>query len=332
MKSVSYQKTMGANVYSAVMRVLVTGGAGFIGSKVVEDLCRDDHHVTVIDNFDPTLYSSDLKKSRIKKLAERFDFDFHELDINADLSFLLKCEIDYVVNLAALPGQLLSWSHLPQYTNSNFLGVDNILKSLIVVEKIPLLQISTSSVYGKFASGNENSTLEPFSPYGVTKRAAEDLIKIYKDNFDISFTIFRLFSVFGPGQRPDMAVHKFLKLIDNGDEVKIFGDGSQTRSMTDVAQVSNSILNRINLIKPMNKSSIYNIAGKSSISVLDLISVCEKVVGKSAKVKFVSRPAGDQLQTYGDSTRAEKELGFNPELDVFDVVAKQFESIKIFGL
>ena len=314
------------------MRILVTGGAGFIGSKLVEDLCKDHHQITVIDNFDPTLYSSDLKKSRIHRLAERFDFDFHELDINADLRYLLKSEFDYVVNLAALPGQALSWSHLPEYTNSNFLGVDNILKSLIVVAKIPLLQISTSSVYGKIASGNENSPLEPFSPYGVTKRAAEDLIKIYKDNFNITFTIFRLFSVFGPGQRPDMAVHKFLKLIDSGNEVQIFGDGSQTRSMTDVAQVSSSILNRINLLNPMNKSSIYNIAGRSSLSVLDLISVCEKVVGRSAKVKFVTRPVGDQLETHGDTSRAEKELGFNPELDVFDIVAKQFESIKIYGL
>jgi nucleoside-diphosphate-sugar epimerase len=314
------------------MRILVTGGAGFIGSQLVQDLCINNHEVTVIDSFDSTLYSADLKKSRINNLSRKFDFEFHTLDINDNLEFLLKRKIEYVVNLAALPGQALSWSQLPVYTKSNFLGVDNILKTLVLAERIPFLQISTSSVYGKVASGGEEQLLEPFSPYGVTKRAAEDLIKSYKINFDLNYTIFRLFSVFGPGQRPDMAVHKFLKLIDAGQVVQIFGDGQQSRSMTDVAQVSKTVLNVIDLLNPENKSSVYNIAGGSSVSVLDLISICEEVVGKAAKLNFIARPAGDQLETRGDTSRAEKELGFDPQLKVVDVVARQFESIKTYGL
>jgi UDP-glucuronate 4-epimerase len=314
------------------MRILVTGGAGFIGSQLIEDLCMDNHNVTVIDSLDSTLYSADIKKAKIKKLASKFDFEFHSMDINDNLEFLLKSDLEYVINLAALPGQVLSWSHLPDYTKSNFLGVGNILKTLIAAEKIPFLQISTSSVYGKIASGNENQLLEPFSPYGVTKRAAEDLIQSYKSNYDLTYTIFRLFSVFGPGQRPDMAVHKFLKLIDAGQEVQIYGDGNQSRSMTDVAQVSKSILNLIGLINPIEKSSVYNISGGSSITVLDLISICERIVGKTAKVNFITRPAGDQLETRGNTSKAEKELGFDPRLEIEDVVARQFESIKTYGL
>ena len=314
------------------MRILVTGGAGFIGSQLVKDLCLNQYEVTVIDNLDPTLYSTELKRARIVNLADNFDFDFYEMDINNNLESMLNKNFEFVINLAALPGQVLSWSHLPVYTKANFLGVGNILKTLVVAEKIPFLQISTSSVYGKIATGTEEGRLEPFSPYGVTKRAAEDLIKSYQSNFDIDYTIFRLFSVFGPGQRPDMAVHKFLKLIDSGGEVQVFGDGLQSRSMTDVAQVSNTIINLIRLPDLMRRNSVYNIAGESSISVLDLIAICEKVVGKSAKIKFVARPAGDQLETRGNTSKAEMELGFKPHLDVADIVARQYESIKKFGV
>jgi nucleoside-diphosphate-sugar epimerase len=314
------------------MRILVTGGAGFIGSHLIEDLCMNNHNVTVIDSLDSTLYSADIKRARIKKLASKFDFKFHAMDINDDLEFLLKSDLEYVINLAALPGQILSWSHLPDYTKSNFLGVGNILKTVVVAQKIPFLQISTSSVYGKIASGSENQLLEPFSPYGVTKRAAEDLIHSYKSNHDLTYTIFRLFSVFGPSQRPDMAVHKFLKLIDDGQEVQVFGDGNQSRSMTDVAQVSKSILNLIGLNDTLDKSSVYNISGGSSITVLDLISICERIVGKAAKINFIARPAGDQLETRGNTSRAEKELGFDPRLEIEDVVARQFESIKTYGV
>jgi UDP-glucuronate 4-epimerase len=314
------------------MRILVTGGAGFIGSHLIKDLCMNNHNVTVIDSLDSTLYSADIKRARIKKLASKFDFKFHAMDINDDLEFLLKSDLEYVINLAALPGQRLSWSHLPDYTKSNFLGVGNLLKTVVVAQKIPFLQISTSSVYGKIASGSENQLLEPFSPYGVTKRAAEDLIHSYKSNHDLTYTIFRLFSVFGPGQRPDMAVHKFLKLIDDGQEVQVFGDGNQSRSMTDVTQVSKSILNLIGLNDTLDKSSVYNISGGSSITVLDLISICERIVGKTAKINFIARPAGDQLETRGNTSRAEKELGFDPRLEIEDVVARQFESIKTYGV
>jgi nucleoside-diphosphate-sugar epimerase len=314
------------------MRILVTGGAGFIGSHLIKDLCMNNHNVTVIDSLDSTLYSADIKRARIKKLASKFDFKFHAMDINDDLEFLLKSDLEYVINLAALPGQRLSWSHLPDYTKSNFLGVGNLLKTVVVAQKIPFLQISTSSVYGKIASGSENQLLEPFSPYGVTKRAAEDLIHSYKSNHDLTYTIFRLFSVFGPGQRPDMAVHKFLKLIDDGQEVQVFGDGNQSRSMTDVTQVSKSILNLIGLNDTLDKSSVYNISGGSSITVLDLISICERIVGKTAKINFIVRPAGDQLETRGNTSRAEKELGFDPRLEIEDVVARQFESIKTYGV
>ena len=319
-------------VYCLIMRILVTGGAGFIGSQLIRDLCINNHEVSIIDSLDSNLYSSELKRSRINNLSSEFEFEFFSMDINDDLEFLLRKNFEYVVNLAALPGQALSWSHLPIYTKSNFLGVDNILKSLVAIDKIPFLQISTSSVYGKIASGDEDESLQPFSPCGVTKRAAEDLIKSYKSNFDLNYTIFRLFSVFGPGQRPDMAVHKFLKLIDAGEGVEIFGDGHQSRSMTDVAQVSDAIQKLIGLKSSTKKSSVYNIAGGNSISVLDLISICESVVGKSAKLSFVARPAGDQLETRGNTSRAEQELGFDPDLNIADVVAKQFDSIKTHGL
>lgn len=319
-------------VYSLTMRILVTGGAGFIGSQLIKDLCINNHEVSIIDSLDSTLYSSELKKSRINKLSADFNFEFFPMDINGDLKFLLRKQFEYIVNLAALPGQVLSWSHLADYTRSNFLGVDNILRSIVAIEKMPFLQISTSSVYGRIASGDEDETLQPFSPYGVTKRAAEDLIKSYKSNFDLNYTIFRLFSVFGPGQRPDMAVHKFLKHIDAGAEVQVFGDGHQSRSMTDVVQVSEAIQRLIGLKSSTGKSSIYNIAGGNSISVLDLIAICERVVGKSAKLRFVARPAGDQLETRGNTSRAEQELGFNPDLDIEEVVARQFDSIKTHGL
>jgi nucleoside-diphosphate-sugar epimerase len=314
------------------MRILVTGGGGFIGSDLVGNLCTLGYEVIVIDNFDETLYPAYLKKARIRKLQEKHKFEFLELDINSDLAFLAKADLDFVINLAALPGQGLSWSHLKLYTEANFLGVGNLLNSVVLSRKIPLIQISTSSVYGKIAIGNEDSPLKPFSPYGVTKRAAEDLIKSYDANFELNYTIFRLFSVFGPGQRPDMAVHKFLKHIDAGSELTVFGDGSQLRSMTTVSQVTEVILNRINLVKPLSGNSVFNIAGNNCLSVMDLIKMCETVVGKSAKLKFVSRPIGDQLETRGNTLHAEKELDFNPNSDVIAVIANQYDSMKLYGV
>ena len=314
------------------MHILVTGGAGFIGSNFIKKALDSGLSVTVLDNLSPVLYSAEIKAGRINRLSSKYKFDFIEQDINASSLGVGTKSFDCIVNFAALPGQILSWTHFKEYSDSNFLGVESLIRNFALKSNIPFIQISTSSVYGKIAVGTEDSKLEPYSPYGVTKRAAEQLLSAYHENFGLDYTIFRLFSVFGAGQRPDMGVHKFLRAIHDQKPVTVFGEGSQIRSMTPVNAVTTSILKHILTMRDQKTERIFNLSGKSCVSVLELIQMCESLIGKKAQLKFVPTPIGDQLNTFGDSSRAESILGFDASTDIASVLEEQYESILQFGV
>lgn len=313
------------------MKLLITGGAGFIGSHFAKISFEKGHKVTIIDNLNSILYASEIKNKRIENLQSIGNFEFIQSDLCDLPKYLGDEEFDAVVNFAALPGQLLSWTEISKYSNANLVGVGSLITNLVLGRQTRFIQISTSSVYGKNAAGNEMSELIPYSPYGVTKKAAEDLIKAFADNFEIDYLIFRPFSVFGPGQRPDMAVHKFLKRIKNGELIELYGNGEQTRSMTSVEQVAKTIGNALETDLSTLSNRIFNLAGDNSVSANELLRICEKVVGKKANVVHVPKPAGDQLVTKGDSTLAKEFLKFDSFTDVEKVIADQFESISRNG-
>jgi nucleoside-diphosphate-sugar epimerase len=180
-------------------------------------------------------------------------------------------EVDVVIHAAAMPGLMLSWDNLELYSSCNILGTQRLVEGILKVnEKIKLTNISTSSVYGKIASGDETSILKPSSPYGVTKLAAEKIIEAYAENYKLEYTTLRYFSVFGPGQRADMAYSKFIHAIENELPLTVYGDGLQTRTNT---YVSDCVEATIQISSQTYSNEIFNLSGEEKINVLEVIAI-----------------------------------------------------------
>jgi nucleoside-diphosphate-sugar epimerase len=303
------------------LKVLVTGGAGFIGSHLSETLAMNGHEVTVIDSFSDFLYSRELKESNLVNFASQ-GILFQKLDLSTDLLDELVQSQDVVINQAGIPGLVKSWSHFSEYMNANVFGLSRLLESVKRSNVSKFIQISTSSVYGKKATGDENSELNPYSPYGVSKLAAENLVRAYSYNFGIPFCILRYFSVYGPRQRPDMAYQKFISAILKGEEIEVFGDGSQTRTNTFVSDIVNgTILAMESRTKTNNKT--YNLSGVQSISLSNAISEIQNQIGQKAKIKFSTARFGDQKETLGDISLAKKDFGYSPVIDFTTGINRQ---------
>jgi nucleoside-diphosphate-sugar epimerase len=221
-----------------MLRVVVTGCAGFIGSHLCEHLLTKGYTVLGIDNFLSESYSSEIKRKNLISLLENKNFTFLELDLLGDIDPKLFRDGDYVINEAAMPGLPLSWTDPNLYFRVNTFLPMNILHALSGVKILKFVQISTSSVYGRFAVGNENLELSPISPYGVSKLAAEYMIKNYCQNNSVPFNILRYFSVFGPRQRPDMAYAQIISKLSRNEPLHIFGDGKQSRTNTYVTDIA----------------------------------------------------------------------------------------------
>jgi nucleoside-diphosphate-sugar epimerase len=176
-------------------------------------------------------------------------------------------------------------------------------------------------VYGKFAVGNELQDTKPISPYGITKLAAENLLFALTNNNDLDFTILRYFSVYGPGQRPDMAIQKFLTAIKMGQEIDITGDGTQKRDISYVEDVVDATISALSLTEI---KQIFNISGGKQFTLNQIIDECFKVSGQKSKVNYVDRPVGDQEETFGDISKAREKLGFNPIFDIGTGLSNQF--------
>ncbi len=305
---------------------MVTGAAGFIGRNLIESLAKTDYEVYAVDSLNSLLYSAGLKRMNFEYISKLENVSCVEIDINE-----LRCsgelkDIDVIVNLAAIPGQSLSWEYTHDYMKSNFLGVNNLIKEFCLDTSTYFIQASTSSVYGEFANGNNKNSLNPNNPYGVTKLAAENLIRSYDQNYGLNYCLLRLFSVYGPYQRPDMGVYKFLNNINNGEAVSIFGDGSQSRSLTYVNDVVNSILKVIN-IKPLK--ICVDVSGSEVITVNELVSLCEEIVGKKAQINYVPTPKGDQRITIGDINGYKQVFGEHSDTDIRIGLRAQFDQVRI---
>jgi nucleoside-diphosphate-sugar epimerase len=175
------------------------------------------------------------------------------------------------------------------------------------------VHISTSSVYGRVATGDESSPTIPYSPYGVTKLAAENLIRAFADNSCLDFNILRYFSVYGPDQRPDMAYSRFISAIYNDETINLYGDGTQSRTNT---YISDCITATVMTIEAGLTNTIYNIAGLDEVNILTVISILEEILGKKAKVNLLPGRTGDQLITKGNIDKLNKDTGFEPQIGI----------------
>lgn len=302
------------------LRILVTGAAGFIGRHVVELAAERGHSVTAVDCFLPDSYDPDIKRASWATFESLPGITRHELDIREGMPTDLLEGIDVVINEAAMPGLIKSWKDFELYSSCNTLLVSNLVGASLAVGVPYFVQASTSSVYGSQAITDEDGATAPVSPYGVTKLAAEHLLLAYARTSPLDVCILRYFSVFGPGQRPDMAYHQFIDAILSGSPITIFGDGSQSRSNTYVTDVARATLDAAT-IQP--ETTILNIAGGEERALLDAIHIIEECVGQEATVEFSDKIKGDQLRTAGDCSRAAEILGYRPTISLSDGLAAQ---------
>jgi UDP-glucose 4-epimerase len=306
--------------------VLVTGAAGFIGSRLTEKLLLEGRNVLALDCFLPNLYSAELKRQRWKAFDNiksghlvKVEFDLRTDDFDA----LSKFEIDSVFNEAAMPGLNPDWSNFAPYYECNLSALNRLLEFVRKNEVKSFVHASTSSVYGKSAVGDENQDLNPTSTYGVSKLAAEKLLLAYYEWFGIPVKILRYFSVYGPHQRPDMAYAKIIRAIQNGDEFTIFGDGEQKRSNTFIDDIVEATI----LAEPKaTAGDIMNICGEDTISLNEAIAMIEDVAGQKLNRKYGNVRTGDQRDTSGLNAKAREKLGWTSRVGIREGLSRQVKA------
>ena len=293
------------------MKALVTGCAGFIGSHLVDNLLEQGYKVIGIDCF-TDYYSREIKKKNVSNALNHKNFELIEKDI---LDMVGYPEVDYVFHQAAQAGVRASWGKSFEiYTRNNIVVTQKLLEFYKDREIKKFVYASSSSVYGDAdLPMKEDSLLKPVSPYGVTKLAGEHLCYLYWKNYGVPTISLRYFTVYGPRQRPDMAIHKFVKAIYKGDEITVFGDGTQTRDFT---FVNDAVEANILAAKSDSEGEVVNIGGGSRISVNELIGIMERVIGSGAKVTFIEKQKGDVKDTLADTSKAKELLGWNPIVNI----------------
>jgi UDP-glucuronate 4-epimerase len=304
------------------MEILVTGAAGFIGSRLVDLLSRYKFHIKAVDCFLSESYDPNLKRKNWQRLNLNPNVELLVLDLRDPIPDSMLKNVDIIVNLAAMPGLMKSWTDFNVYSSCNINVVENLARASINNDVKHFIQVSTSSVYGVSAIGDENSALQPVSPYGVTKMAAEELIKTYKRTFDLNFTILRYFSVYGPGQRPDMAYNKIIKAILNKQQIEIFGDGNQTRTNT---YIDDCVEATYSAIMQVAQNETINISGENSYSLNQVIKLIEEIVNDKAEVVYKKPRPGDQKETKGNIAKAKLLLNYSPKIDLIEGLRKQIE-------
>ncbi len=304
------------------MRSLVTGAAGFIGSHLCEALLAEGHSVVGLDAFIP-YYPREVKEANLSWLREQPDFTFYELDLRSDdLSAGLE-GVDVVFHIAAMGGLLLSWTNFDLYMTCNIQATQRLLEATRHAGSVrQFVYSSTSSVYGSNVTGPETVLPQPVSPYGITKLAAEHLVRTYDAQFGLPSTILRYFSVYGPRQRPDMGYYIFIDSILHGRPITIFGDGNQLRGNTYVADIVRATLLAQ---EKFERGSLYNIGGSEEISANQVISLLEEITGKQAIVQHGPARPGEQQRALADTHLARQRLGFIPRMPLREGLVAQVE-------
>jgi UDP-glucose 4-epimerase len=309
------------------MNVLVTGAAGFIGSHLSRRLLREGAHVIAVDSF-TDFYPRWIKERNLSPLAGDRNFEFLPQDLlDLDLEGIL-ARVDVVYHLAAQAGVRSSWGeNFSVYIQNNIQCTQRLLEGAKGKPLHRLIYASSSSVYGLSPTlpMSETSLPYPLSPYGVTKLAAEQLCFLYFQNYGVPTVALRFFTVYGPGQRPDMAFHKFFRAIAEGRPIAVFGDGEQTRDFTyvdDIVEASLSASRR------GRAGEVYNVGGGHRERLNDLFPVLEEICGKKVEVKREERQKGDVAHTFADIQKARLDLGYSPRTVLKDGLREEWEWIK----
>ncbi len=298
-------------------KIVVTGGAGFIGSHLSEALLRRGHHVVALDSFDDFYDPAVKRRNLATALAhERFKLVVGDIRDAKVVDEVISEETDVVVHLAARAGVRPSIRRPLLYLDVNVRGTMILLEACRRKPDCRFIFASSSSVYGnnkKIPFAEEDNVDHPISPYAATKRAGELLCHTYHHLYGMSITVLRLFTVYGPRQRPDLAIHKFARLIEAGEPIPVFGDRNMMRDFTYVDDIIDGVLRALERCKGYH---IFNLGESDPVSVSELIAALEEALGKEAFVEMQDRQPGDVDRTYADLTRARRELGYTPSTNL----------------
>ncbi len=313
---------------------LITGGAGFIGSSLADCLLKENKKVIVIDNF-CDFYDPDIKEKNIKDAMDNPNYKIYRGDIR-DRELLDRIfsenNIDVVVHLAAMAGVRPSIENPILYQEVNCLGTQNILEAMKKYSVKKIVMASSSSVYGntKEVPFREDMIVDfAISPYAATKKANEVMTHVYHKLQDFNVVMLRFFTVFGPRQRPDLAINKFTRLMLNDEEIPMFGDGETSRDYTYVDDIVDGIKRSCDyVINNENVYEIINLGNSSPITLKEMINIIGEVIGVIPKINKLPMQPGDVDRTYADISKAKKLLGYNPKTSFKDGIIKFVEWYK----
>lgn len=306
----------------------ITGGAGFIGSTLSEKLLKQGNKVIVIDNF-CDFYNPKIKENNVKKLLENEKFKLYKADIRdrqAVKKIFDENKIDVVMHLAAMAGVRPSIENPVLYQEVNCLGTQNILEEMKLHNIKNGVFASSSSVYGncKEVPFKENMIVDfAISPYAATKKANEVMAHVYHKLYNMNIIMLRFFTVYGPKQRPDLAINKFTRLMLENQEIPMFGDGTTSRDYTYVDDIVNGIIKSCEYT--MNNKEVYeilNIGNSSPTSLKEMINTIAKTLNVEPKIKQLPMQPGDVERTYADIYKAKKLLGYEPKTSFEEGIKK----------
>jgi UDP-glucuronate 4-epimerase len=308
-----------------VTHVLVTGGAGFIGSHLVDALLADGLHVTTLDNFD-AFYDRAIKERNIAAHRGHRAYRLVTADIRdgAALEAQVPAGVDAIVHLAARAGVRPSIADPVGYQDTNVVGTQNLLELARQRRINTFVFASSSSVYGVNPDvpwREDNHVLQPISPYASTKVSGELLGHVYSHLYGIRFIALRFFTVYGPRQRPDLAIHKFARLILDGQPIPIYGDGSTRRDYTFIADIVAGV--RGALAYDRTSFEVINLGNDRTISLTAMVAGIEHALGRSARIERLPEQPGDVPQTWASVDKARRLLGYEAATP-FDEGLRQF--------
>ncbi|MHA1343900.1 MAG: SDR family NAD(P)-dependent oxidoreductase [Promethearchaeota archaeon] len=299
------------------MEILVTGGSGFIGSNLIKRLLKEGYKVVCFDNFND-YYDPEIKRKNISPFLKEKRFNLIEADIRDRDSLreiFEEYHFDKVIHLAAQAGVRPSLENPNLYVDVNINGTLNLLELSKEYKIKNFIFGSSSSVYGatKEIPFFEGGELKPISPYGVSKRAGELLCSTYNHLYNLPVIVLRFFTVYGQRQRPDMAIYKFTKLIDENKDIQLYGDGKSQRDYTFISDIVEGIISALN--KDFN-FQIFNLGNSKTIPLSYLVSLIEGNLNKKAKIRFLPEQPGDPSITFADISKSKRMLNYNPQVKI----------------
>jgi len=307
--------------------ILITGGAGFIGTHLFEKLIQEDNYIIIIDNFNDYYLG---KEEQLKEITKQFELSKEYNLIIGDLLNKstykeIDCNIDIIFHLAAQAGVRYSIENASEVTHNNIVSTINIFEYSIKNNIEKVVYASSSSVYGNpiYTPLDEEHPKNPISPYAVSKLCGEIYADLYFREYSLPVTSLRFYTVYGPRGRPDMAIRKFFNLILQDKEITIYGDGEQLRDFTYISDIINGLILAGENFE--SAGNVFNLGCSNPIKINDLIDKMYAISEKSKKVRYVERQQGDVDITYSNTEKAKKIINYYPQVNIEEGLKKTFE-------